>query len=356
MKKFYAVVGNPPYQKESEGAPSASNGQKPMTNIFQYFQEGVDEITSDCSVLIYPGARWIHQSGKGVKQFGLRQINDPKLAEVMFYPEATDVFPKDASLYDGVSIVLKKYKKTTPGFKYVYCENGTEFAVEADNPGEQLMPLNPHDFPVVKKIQHAVESRGWKFLHDSILPRSLFGVESDFVSKCPELVRIDDGSANYAAGEIRLLTNDKAGKAGRATWFITNKENIPQGREYIDQWQVVVSSANAGGQKRDNQIEIIDNHSAFGRSRLALGSFETKAEAERFYAYLNTYLIRYAFLLTDEALSSLGKRVPDLRPFEQCPLDFSKPLDVQVEALFGLSNEEVAYIHSRVDNLRNKDK
>lgn len=81
------------------------------------------------------------------------------------------------------------------------------------------------------------------------------------------------GEKNYAQeleNSIKLFTNDRAGKAGRATWFIANRDVITRNEDYITQWQVVVSSANAGGQKRDNQLEIIDNHSAFGRSRLAL--------------------------------------------------------------------------------------
>ena len=67
---------------------------------------------------------------------------------------------------------------------------------------------------------------------------------------------------------------------GRAKWYVANKNVIPHdNQKYIDQWQVVVSSANAGGQKRDNQVSIVDNHSAFGRSRVALGSFATESEA-----------------------------------------------------------------------------
>lgn len=300
--------------------------------------------------------RWIHQSGKGVKEFGIKQINDSRLARIVFYPDATEVFPSgDASLSDGISIVMKKANKTEQGFRYIYRERDKEYSINANNPGDQLMPLNPHDLPISRKIQNVVESNKWNFLHESILPRSLFGIESNFAEEHPSLIRKDDGTADYDKGEIRLLTNDKAGKAGRATWFIIDRKNIPNGQDFIDQWQVIVSSANAGGQKRDNQIEIIDNHSAFGRSRLALGSFTTGREAEQFYMYLNTYLIKYTFLLTDEALSSLGKKVPDLRPFNGNPLlDFNQPLDNQMEELFNLTPDEVEYIHRRVDSLRGK--
>ena len=37
-KLFDFVIGNPPYQQEAKDSKPKSNGQKPMTNIFQYFQ------------------------------------------------------------------------------------------------------------------------------------------------------------------------------------------------------------------------------------------------------------------------------------------------------------------------------
>ena len=65
----------------------------------------------------------------------------------------------------------------------------------------------------------------------------------------------------------------------------------------------------------DNQLEIIDNHSAFGRARVALASFKTYQEAQNFFKYAQTYIVRFMFLMTDEALTSLGKRVPDLMDY-----------------------------------------
>ena len=157
--------------------------------------------------------------------------------------------------------------------------------------------------------------------------------------------------------KVKLLTNDKAGKAGRAKWFVVNREDIHSNSHLIDEWQVVVSSANAGGQKRDNKLEIIDNHSAFGRSRVALGSFKTKLEAYNFFAYVKTYIAKFMFLMTDESLSSVGKRVPDLMDYTSAnPLiDFSQNLDSQLYSLIGITNSEKAYIEDRVNSIRKKE-
>lgn len=258
---------------------------------------------------------------------------------------------------DGISIVVKNKNNSEDGFDYIYNKDGEETTIHAEYPGDKLMPLNPLDLPIMQKVDKVVARMSWDYLHDAILPRSLFAIESDFAEKNPDKVKLFDGeNVDYSKGEIKLFTNDKAGKAGRATWFVADKNIISNNPEFVNQWQVVVSSANAGGQKRDNQLAIMDNHSAFGRSRLALRSFETKAEAENFYKYVNSYLIRYMFLLTDEALSSLGKEVPDIGNYKSDNgyIKFDENIDEQLFQLFNLSNDEVRYIKKVVDGFRKK--
>ena len=116
--------------------------------------------------------------------------------------------------------------------------------------------------------------------------------------------------------------------------------------EELHKWKVVVSSANAGGQKRSNQIAVLDDRSAFGRSRVALKTFETEQEARNFYTYCQTGFIRYAFLLTDEALTSLGKLVPDLLDYTDGNgiIDYTQDVNVQLYQLFGIDETMQAII------------
>lgn len=180
-------------------------------------------------------------------------------------------------------------------------------------------------------------------LHDSVLSQKLFAIESDFVERNPTLVReYNDGDYFNPDTEIKLFTNDKAGKSGRAHWYITDKNVITSGREYLNKWKVIVSSANAGGQKRSNQIAIIDNHSAFGRSRVALKTFNTEKEARNFFKYATSEVIRFAFLLTDESLTSLAKKVPDLLDYTDTNgvIDYNDNVNTQLYELFGINQKE----------------
>ncbi len=355
--KFDVIIGNPPYQEETSEKHSTSNNQKPVKNIFQYFQEQAETVANKNIVMIYPGGRWIQQFGKGLNDFGLKQINDPHLSELIFYPNANEVFP-EISLSDGISIVLKDMEKTTNTFKYVYIVNGKEQKIIIKNPGTDLLPLNPIDISIADKIDNIVKTHNFKYLHDNILPRSLFKIESSFVEENPDSVQEYHEGVEYDEKQfVKVFTNDKAGKSGRAKWFLVKKDKLTANQEYIQQWQVVVSSANAGGQKRDNQLEIIDNHSAFGRSRVALRSFNTKKEAVNFSKFVSSYLIRYTFLMTDESLTSLGKRVPDLENYkdDNKTIDFNKDIDEQLYKCFGITEDEKEYIENRVKNIRNQE-
>ena len=357
-RKFSVVIGNPPYQQETTDK-SSNNGQKSRKNIFHYFQIAADHLSEQSSVMIYPGARWIHRSGKGLSTFGLEQINDPHLNKLIFYPEAKDIFGQSADLADGISIVIKNFKKIKPGFRYEYRSSDFVEEIEMENPGEELLPLDPRNLMILKKIAEKSEKLSLVPLHDSIFPRTLFGIESDYVSKNKDKVRIYDETEGYdPLTEIKVLTNDKAGKAGRAKWFVLNKKLLPKGHEYIDQWKVIVSSANAGGQKRDNQLEIVGPGAAFGRARVALKIFSSEEEARNFYQYVRSDLIKYLFLMTDEALSTLALKVPDMKDYKNSSelIDFSKSLDNQLFSLFELDSSEQLYIQDYVLNYRSNSK
>lgn len=347
--KFDIVVGNPPYQ-QTVAKKETANGQKRVSSIFHYFQNLVDSLTQ-YSCLIYPGGRWLHRSGKGMAEFGLKQITSPSLKNVVFFPDANEVF-QDVGISDGLSIVVKDQKKQKKGLRYTYIRKGEEpKEVLISHPSEELFPLNPNDWLIAEKIKKIVSAKCFPYLHDSVLSQKLFGIESDFVEQNQSCVRVyEEGGTFDPSNEIKLLANDKAGKAGKSKWYITNRSEIVNGVQYLDKWKVVVSSANAGSQKRNNQLEVLDNFSAFGRSRVALKTFDTKAEAENFKKYCQSELIRFAFLLTDEALSSLAKLVPDIQNYadNNGVIDFAEDINRQLYDLFELSIEEQTYIYNQI--------
>lgn len=355
---FDTIVGNPPYQAETENKNSKS-GQNPRTNIFQHFDIFAVENSVKASALIFPAVRWIHRSGKGCKKFGYDLINDTRLKKLIFHPDATELFT-DTEIDDGISIVITNSTKKDNIFEFEYRKNDVIEKLEFESPKEELLVLNPSDIVIVNKIKRFVTKYDLKYLNEGIFSRTLFGIESDFIEKNYIKARpYKTGDKINFENEIKLLTNDKAGSAGRSCWFVVNKDTIKQNNNYIEKWQVVVSSAHGGGQHgRDNQIEIIDNHSAFGRSKVALKSFDTEEEAKNFFKYANSVFVRYAFLMSDEALSSLGMFVPDLTDYTNTNsiIDFEKNIDSQILDLLHISSTEFKYMVSLVGDKNIEEK
>ena len=349
--KFDAVISNPPYQEEATQVAPKNNGQVRRKSIFHHFQYFADYCCKNMSVLIYPGVRWLHRSGKGMDKFGYEQLNDRRLLSVDFFSDARDVF-KDSGIADGITIVCKKQQKKSNEFKYDYyvkSNNVPEKTVLKDV-GDRTIPLNPNDYKIIEKVMKFQNKNKLSCLNNSILSQKLFEIESDFVEKNPDKVKIIDNPNSLIDYNkyIKLLANDKAGSAGRAKWYKVGKNIIDKDKNrFLNEWQVVVSSAHPGGQDgRDWQLEIIDNHSAFGRARVALKSFKTAKEAENFYKYVSSDIIRFAFLMSDEALTSLAKVVPDIGDYtnKNKLIDFGKNIDNQLMDLVGITKKEMAYI------------
>ena len=83
-------------------------------------------------------------------------------------------------------------------------------------------------------------------------------------------------------------------------------------------------------------------------------SFKTLKEAENFLEYANSILVRFTFLMTDESISSLAKKSPDILDYTESNrfIDFTKNIDKQLYSLIRLSDEEIKYIETMVKNSR----
>lgn len=351
--KFDVVIGNPPYQEESSEKIS-KNGQKPRTNIFQNFQLQADKLAKQSISLIYPGKRWLHQSGKGMRKFGLEQVNDPHLEKIIYYPDATEVFP-NVDITDGVTIVEKSMFKENDSFDFERIKGGTVETVKVTHPGNKLLILDPKLILISQKIQKVVSKNELGYLFDSVYPRTLFGIESNFIEENKKYVTPYRGQ-KILDNELKLFTNDKSGSAGRADWFVVNKSLLTKSHDLVGKYKVVVSSAHPGGQNnRDNQLSILDNKSIFGRSRVALKLFDSQSDAKHFYDYMKSNFIRFTLLLTGEALSSFAKWTPDILDYsENSVINWESDIDTQLFDMFNISESEKQLINKEVQDSETK--
>lgn len=94
--------------------------------------------------------------------------------------------------------------------------------------------------------------------------------------------------------------------------------------------------------KSQSQITIV--HLAV--LRVALKTLATEQEAKNFFKYATSEIIRFAFLLTDESLTSLAKKVPDLLDYSDANgiIDYNGDVNDQLYKLFGIDDKNQQYI------------
>lgn len=82
-KKFYAVIGNPPYQGKSD-----SNGRKPP--IYHYFMDAAFSVAERVE-LVTP-ARFLFDAGQTPKEWNRKMLSDPHFMVVKYEADANAVF------------------------------------------------------------------------------------------------------------------------------------------------------------------------------------------------------------------------------------------------------------------------
>lgn len=337
---FDVIVGNPPYQETHNLEQS---GESNVSNVFHYFQNIADSI-STMNSLIYPGERWILKIGRYMNDFGYSQLNSSSLQKVILYPDSRKVF-QGAWVSGGVSIVFKDVQTNNNGKWTLQREDNHQMNTGiVVFPGEKRIST----YPLLNNVIEKFDNLPWtRYLSDDIRTQKFFRVLSDAVEKNPDnFVRCNDTFTNQPEGfDIRVLTNDKAGKTGKATWFWTSRETIKSKLKEIDQWKIIMSSANLTGQNgRTPNTEIIPPNTAVGRVRLVISAFDTEQEAINCFNFLKTDIIRSLLTTTGNYITGFGSNVKMPESFLKDEiLDFSEQessLNEQLSKALHLTDEE----------------
>lgn len=358
--KFDAVVGNPPYQETVEKTESQSQANSKW--VYYLFQNTADIIGKKSS-LVYPFGGWFDDN-ETFQGFGKRILSDGHTISINAFEGTSDkrawyrnditpnpIFGEGVNLSAGVSIVNRDMTKIYNAFEYsnrMYSDNTRKVNIDE---WETLSP-NP-DFTI-----------GVKLIGDKIkkyVSNKTFGIESDFIENNPELYSLEPGHFNKP---IRLLTNDKAGSAGRAKWFYIDRSTIEKNIQLIDQYKVAMPSAYpkktlVSGDPTIEQvlhraseiIQIFEPKEVFGRSKMLIFHSNKKIDVENFIKYTQTRFFAYMVLNEPNRSFSFGFVIPLLDFTANSDIVWTKSIseiDKQLYKKYGLSKEEIAFIEDNV--------
>ncbi|MFA7082763.1 MAG: Eco57I restriction-modification methylase domain-containing protein, partial [Bacteroidales bacterium] len=356
--KFDVVVGNPPYQESVEKTESQSQANSKW--VYYLFQNIADKIGKR-TLLIYPFGGWFDDN-RIFQGFGERILSDGHTISINAFEGSNDkrawyrtdkeprpIFGDGVNLSAGVSVINRDMNQIHETFEYSNRIYSDTIKRVSRVDWEALSP-SP-DFTV-----------GAKLIGDKIktyVSNKTFGIESDFIENNPMLYSLDPETF---ADPIRILTNDKAGSAGRAKWFYVERTTIEKNKNLIDNYKVAMPSAYpkktlVSGIPTINQvlsraseiIEVFKPKEVFGRSKMLIFHSSNKIDVENFIKYTQTRFFAYMVLNEPNRSFTFGFVIPLLDFTKHSDIVWSKSvgeIDKQLYIKFNFSQKEIDFINN----------
>lgn len=320
---FDVIVGNPPYQIDSDG------NTRTMP-IYQKFVERAIDLDPRYVLMITP-SRWF-AGGLGLDEFRANRIADRRMAKLVDNPKIYDCFP-GVKIRGGVSYFL--WDRSYNG--------DCEFSTRIDGRVISTMTrdLRAGDGVLLRDnraaaIINKVKAKGYPSVEDRFAPQVPFGLRTNF-----------KGSKDAPfPGSVPLVYGNKIG--------YIRPEQMERLHDWVDRWKVLIPKAGSGDTQLNDDGLIIDvvtgapiavaPGSACTQTYLIAAAFDTREETENYANYMATKL--YRFLVLQRKLTQ------DLTPerFRFVPmLDMTRSwTDQDLYEHFALTDEERDYIEQSI--------
>lgn len=341
--KFDVVIGNPPYQ-ESDGGAQAS-----ASPIYHKFVELAKSLNPNHISLIMP-SRW-YTGGKGLDNFRADMLSDSIIRDLYDFPNPDEVFP-NTNIRGGVCVVHWDSEwNNQKDLTRVITMNGGKVTAEVHRmlaeDGVDIFIRDYRILDILTKIEATHQHKGK--ISEIASPLKPYGFRGFFIRDkrfYADATDLTDPVVCYGKGAV--------GYVERAE--ITTK------KEWIDCWKVLTARANNIGTELndDNFNTIIAGPGTIcTETYIVLGADLdlTEQQAHNLSNYMKT---KFARLLHATAKSSQDaarttyKFIP-LQDFtSHSDIDWSQPIaeiDAQLYRKYGLSEDEIAFIESKVKEM-----
>lgn len=339
-KKFYAVVGNPPYQAEKD-----NNGRQPP--IYNYFMDEAYRI-ADRVELVTP-ARFLFGAGQTPKEWNRKMLADEHLKVMRYEADSSKVFP-NTLIRGGVAVTLRdETRKFGPiGVFAPYAELN-----QIISKVKPTMAMGS----IADEVTGAVPYRFSEKLRQE-KPELLSKVGKSFDLRTNVL----DNLYNLLFFKEPLADVDCAAIFGLLD---RQREFLWVDRSYIDvpdnysAYKVLLPKASGGGEfgEKLGALTVVDKGVGHTQSFVSIGKFETRGEAEALAKYLKTKFARTllgVLKVTQDITPRVWRLVP-LQDFTSASdIDWSKPIadiDRQLYAKYGLDDSEIEFIETHVKEM-----
>lgn len=321
--KFDVIVGNPPYQMESDG----NNRTLPLYNLFV---EQAIALNPRYIAMITP-SRWM-AGGLGLSDFREAMLNDPRISHLVDYPVASEVFP-GVEIKGGVSYFL---------WDREHSGGCSMTSIRGENiEGPVVRNLGEFDVLVRDsrglKILHKVQSLGESSIIEQLAADKEFGMTSNYTGYT--LDEVD--------GHIAFFAN--AGGKRIQGWI--DRNDIKKSTHLIDKWKVMVPKAGSdGGQKLPDVVlgsPFIAGPPSVCTQTYLFVYVDTEAQAKNVNEYLKSRFAR--FLISLRKISQDATRAT----YTWVPAqDWSQSWNDEVlYKKYGITQDEQEYISAMIKEM-----
>jgi len=273
--KFKAIVGNPPYQQNSE----LSNRNEPIYHLFYDTTLNLSKVVS----FITPG-RFLFKAGQTPKEWIDKMLSDEHFKVVKYFSKSTDVFP-NVDIKGGVTITMRNEDEN-------YGKIGTYTIYDELNSILAKVLNKSRDF--ISSVVYSKSSYSFTPLmyqeNPNLVGRLTKGneniIDANIFAKMPELF-VDDMPAS---GDYIGIWGREANQ--RVKKYISAKYISPA--KNFNQYKVLITGANGTGQLGEVLSNPMVAEPRIGHTQtfMSIGSFSTEFEAEACLKYLKTKFAR----------------------------------------------------------------
>lgn len=333
--KFDVVIGNPPYQENTE-----NTSDNPIYHLFMNLAFELSDLTT----FITP-ARYLFDSGKTPHKWNQKMLNSPHFKVIFYEKNSWEVFPK-TDIKGGVAVfVYDKNSKHTPigTFTEFPILNSILEKVEQSNPCHlNSIGSSQNSFKFTNKlyIEHpeldGVQSKGHKY-----------DLKSNVLEKM-SIIFEDKKSKSSDVGIWGRLENTRECKYTNRS-YISNDYNL-------DFYKVATPKAygrGVFGEKMSDPFVVEPNY-GMSETFISFGKFNSRKEAEDLLKYMKTKFCRAmlgVIKVTQDNTVAKYSKVP-LQDFtSHSDIDWSKSIpeiDQQLYKKYNLTKEEIDFIETKV--------
>ena len=338
--KFDVVIGNPPYQEETN-----NNRDTP---IYHHFME-LAYAVSDKVVLITP-ARFLFNAGQTPSAWNTKMLADEHLKVVYYSQNSAEVFP-NTDIKGGVAVTYRDSKKNFGAIGQFISIPELNNILHKVLASESFIALSTlHYGNSTYKLTAKVYQEHPDFI-ERVSQAERFSVGSNIFSRFPEIFY--DSQQNDTDIQIYGREDNKR------VYKWTKKEYIAE-HPNLDKYKIFIPGANGSGAIGEVLSTPLIGEPLIGYTQtfISFGAFDNREEAENLLKYIKTKFARAMLgtlkITQNNKTKEVWKNVP-LQDFtSNSDIDWSQSiaeLDAQLYRKYGLSQEEIDFIESKVKEM-----